>query len=496
MMAEEHEYRYARLAAGFGIEVRGRITSYVYPSPDAKGALTGSRTTSVVPVWLPSPQVHILFSNLDGSLGHELVHVFSREFGLPVVNASLNVGLVEGLAVAMEPPDGRPRADEQISAALLAGGEDSRARLAERVVESLGLFGFWGGRGAVSYSVSGSFISYLIEEYGVQRIMAAYPAGHFDDATGKPLPDLVEEWLDRITDRRYVDRNARQLGRVRFARPSLFERECPHHVPEYYRLYRRAQRHWENDEHKGAREDCEVALRENPDFVPALALISRLDLADAMADSVLGRAAANPDLWLLPTLTLREADARALTGDARTADSLYLRVDAALPTYATEVRSIIALRRLVADRPEVLQTVLGFPSLERSRDLASMTNSGAAVTLGVQGLAEEGEWGEACQLAGSVGDVFTRAAGPAAASVLRLQRMNWQGLYCETAGRLEQAAGAYARAHARAMAMGATNLAEQAEDRYARVRWKLLYQTERRTLTVSSVFGTFPVRSL
>ena len=110
----------------------------------------------MTPVWLSTPQVHVLAGQFEEIFPHELVHAFSRSFGMPILNASPAVGLVEGLAVAFEPPDGGPDASEQVAAVM--GGET-----ADRLARSLDPFGFWGGRGAVSYTTTGSFVGYLCE---------------------------------------------------------------------------------------------------------------------------------------------------------------------------------------------------------------------------------------------------------------------------------------------------------------------------------------------
>ncbi|MEM8601542.1 MAG: hypothetical protein AAGF99_16630, partial [Bacteroidota bacterium] len=116
-LAQVHEFRYAQLRAALEVEPAQRIQSFVYPDAATKARLTGARTTSVAPVWLGRPQVHLLESRIRSSLAHELAHAFSREFG-GILNASWSIGLVEGLAVAVEPPDGTPDPTAQVAAAL------------------------------------------------------------------------------------------------------------------------------------------------------------------------------------------------------------------------------------------------------------------------------------------------------------------------------------------------------------------------------------------
>lgn len=187
-IAEEHEYRYAWLAERLDMEGPERVASYLYPDAATKARLTGARATSVAPVWLPQPQMHMLLDRYATSFGHELAHVFSRQFGLPVIHASWAVGLVEGLAVALEPPDGRPTPREQVSAAW-TGSADATDALAEQVAARLHPLGFWTGRGAVSYTTMGSFVRFLLDRYGAERLRAVYARANFEAVYGRPLED-------------------------------------------------------------------------------------------------------------------------------------------------------------------------------------------------------------------------------------------------------------------------------------------------------------------
>src|SRR5690606_14523704 len=118
-VADEHRFRYVQLRQKLGVEVEGPIHTYLYPDPGVRGRLTGSRETGVTPVWLATPQVHLLQDRFTAEhFGHELAHVFSRAFGAPPLRASPAVGLVEGLAVAVEPPDGLPSPAQQVAASL------------------------------------------------------------------------------------------------------------------------------------------------------------------------------------------------------------------------------------------------------------------------------------------------------------------------------------------------------------------------------------------
>ncbi|TDI71685.1 MAG: hypothetical protein E2O85_01770, partial [Bacteroidetes bacterium] len=237
--AIEHEYRYARLRGQLGIEVEGRIQSYIYPDAASRASLTGARFTSVAPVWLRRPQVHVLASQIGSVFPHELAHVFSREFGLPVIRASLAVGLIEGLAVATEPPDGRPSVHEMVASAEMFRDLDAK-EFAERVASTLSISGFWFGRSAVSYTVSGSFIKFLLDRYGSDPLKSAYGTGSFESAYGKSSVALALEWVGYLKSLESIDRSAAWRANLAFGELSLFEKTCPHWVPKRVRSLRAA----------------------------------------------------------------------------------------------------------------------------------------------------------------------------------------------------------------------------------------------------------------
>src|SRR5690606_18299743 len=86
---DEHRYRYAQLRAWLGVDVEAPVHSYLYPDPEVRGRLTGSRVTGVTPVWLATPQLHVLQEHFTAEhFGHELAHVFSRAFGAWPLRAS------------------------------------------------------------------------------------------------------------------------------------------------------------------------------------------------------------------------------------------------------------------------------------------------------------------------------------------------------------------------------------------------------------------------
>ena len=303
-LAQEALYRFETLAEALGVRPPVPVDVYLYPDAETKAALIGSRETSVVPVWLPTPQVHMLADQVPASLGHEMVHVLAREFGAPVVRASPAVGLVEGLAVALEPADGLPSPAAQVRAGLAladagvpadAGGVPDPAA-AVRATMSPG--GFWTSRAGLAYTANGAFARWLLDTRGAAPLRRAYRSGRFGPAYGASLAALADEWAAGLA-RQPVDPEAVAVARWRFSRPSLFEVRCPHHVPAAVRLAREGREAWEDGHPATAAAGFEAAVRRDPFRLDALrgrvqarlALGARvgaddLRLARALADSL------------------------------------------------------------------------------------------------------------------------------------------------------------------------------------------------------------------
>lgn len=352
-LALDHEYRYAWLADTLGTAPRVRLRSYVYPDAETKGRLTGAATTSVAPVWLAHPQTHVAAEHFEHVFGHELVHAFSRDFGLPIVHASRFVGLVEGLAVAFEPPDGLPSPQDQVSSRIIA---QSDTLLGQRLAATLGAGAFWTGRGAVSYTTTGAFVGWLTGTFGADRVRRVYARGDFERTMGEDGAALGAQWQGWLRDSlRTVNAGAGPLVAARFAVPSLFEKPSPHHVPLPVRLARKAATTAAAGDTAAALDLAQRALDRDPALVAALDLWARLTLATG-GDA---RAVA----WRLehahsPALAVRLADAYAVRGDANRARDAYDRLRTRTPLYDRDTEALLVLRRVLASRPEAVRAAL------------------------------------------------------------------------------------------------------------------------------------------
>ena len=475
LLAADHEFRYDQLADRLEIEVPERIISYLYPDPDVKARLTGARTTNVAPVWLRRPQVHVLLPVYNRVFAHELAHVFSRGFGMPGLRASFSVGLVEGLAVAVEPPDGLPTPHEQVAAATmqrLAFDPAQEPRLSTDLAARLSPLGFWTGRGAVSYTTMGSFVRYLLDAYGPGLFKQVYAWGNFEAVYGKPLGVLAAEWEQVVLGLKAVDRATGDFASARFSIPSLFEKRCPHYVPPYRRAFRRGMRALAAEDTAQALVQFERALQHQSAYEPAQTAWAHLRLAAGAPAEVVARLDTVSAERLTPALALRLGDAQALLGHPEVALAYYEAALKRLPSFAREDIALVVMRKSLANEPQILHilTAGGTPE-ERARRLAGQTAPPEARVLEAFLWAVDGRFEQAVSRLRTTPVLSEAALSPYQRNVIRWQRLSWLAQWVYGAGEPGTAA-VYAQQAAQGLGLlGALNAAAQAQDFEARMAW-------------------------
>lgn len=229
LLAKEHEFYFDQIANQLELAERDsarKIESYLYRHPWQKKELVGAKFTSFVPVWLEQDQLHIAKQQIDHSLKHELVHVLAKEFGNKLFNASWSVGLLEGVAVAVDGGSSLTTTVDQIVVS------EKPYPTAEELRYAFSPLGFYGGRSGVNYTTSGSFVRYLMKNYPISKLKEAYRTGNFTEAYDRDWETLTQEW-HQVLDTVEIDTMDRRIARRIFGRPSLFEKECPHMISDF-----------------------------------------------------------------------------------------------------------------------------------------------------------------------------------------------------------------------------------------------------------------------
>jgi tetratricopeptide (TPR) repeat protein len=211
-----HEFYYEQISNQLKISLSKKMESYIYPSPDVKNDLIGAKNTDIAKPWLR--QTHINSRDLEAALKHELVHVMAGEFGLPVIDAGIQSGTIEGTAMAVEWDFGN-RTLHQFSAQML------KMNMNIDMDNLLSTTGFISQNPSYSYVLCGSFFRFLIDRYGVENFKRVYAWSNFEGVYQKKLSDLNIEWKDFLRTIRTGETDS-SIVIYFFKRPSIFQKVC------------------------------------------------------------------------------------------------------------------------------------------------------------------------------------------------------------------------------------------------------------------------------
>lgn len=234
LIGEDHEFRLAQAVRTLGVAPPAPIISFYFADPNEKHRLMGARRVYMAKPWRKEIYLnHAPFPHQV--LRHEIAHVVAGEFGDPIFGVSarrlfglpvrFNVGLIEGLAVATDWPDhfNRPLTPHQSVKALTELG-------LEPPLSSLLSTGFLTVSPARSYTVAGSFVRFLYDRYGRDKVRELYRSGgDFRGVYDKDLAALEGEWRELIAATP-LPPGAAKVVEERFRHRSIFFRECPHAV--------------------------------------------------------------------------------------------------------------------------------------------------------------------------------------------------------------------------------------------------------------------------
>ncbi len=199
-----------------------KVTVYIYPNGSWKQKYIGTTNTNIAKPW--KQEIHLTKGTFRSTFRHELVHILASDFGLPLIRASMRMGLNEGLAVAVD-WDAGIFSPHQFSAALL------RENALENVEGLYSLTGFVKQSSTYSYLVSGSFSRYLIDRYGIERFQRVFRNGNFMIHFGESLESLVKDWKEFLTTIDATEISSETVTAL-FFQQSIFFKTCPREVAD------------------------------------------------------------------------------------------------------------------------------------------------------------------------------------------------------------------------------------------------------------------------
>lgn len=315
-------FRLHQNVAFFGERPPGKVRVWFYPSAAEKQRLVGAKHTHFAKPWRREVHVHGL-AFPHPVIKHELVHAMAAPWGAPPfgVTATLgglfpHAGVIEGLAVAADNP-----VDDlslhQWAAAMKKKG------LLPGVAALMRNDGFYAAPPTRAYTTAGSFLRYLGETLGKERLRALYRDGDFERAFGASLPVLAaqyEAFLDSVP----LEADAVNQAFGRFSRGSLFDRPCAREVgrlsseaaaaePTRARPLIARCRQLQPDEPSHALAEAQLLRR-----------LSETEAARRLLDAELRRLEQEPTPWA--DVALERADLASEEGDLEAAAALWRRI--------------------------------------------------------------------------------------------------------------------------------------------------------------------------
>lgn len=217
LIALDHEWQYSELTDYLKVKPKKKIVSYIYADEKARKKVIGAGDTTIAnPI---QSEIHLVYNYYPHPvLKHELTHVLSSEFGTRFLKISPKVGLIEGLAVAADWNNSDGFNPDEWSLAMLKSDN-----LLD-IQQIIGL-GFWRAPAQMSYTLMGSFVSYLINTYGIEKFKNVYRNGEFD-VYEKDLITLIIEWKDYLNAIEIAD-YVPLMSKHKFSTPSIFDDRCP-----------------------------------------------------------------------------------------------------------------------------------------------------------------------------------------------------------------------------------------------------------------------------
>jgi tetratricopeptide (TPR) repeat protein len=275
LFVEDHELRWSQLAALFGGAPEAPVHAFLFDSAERKHELMGAAHTFIAKPW--RREIYLQFDGWPHPvLMHELAHVFAgrygdRWFGVSRSGVRLDVGLIEGVAVAADWHATPLTPDEAVKAMREAHLEPPLGK-----VMSLAFLGL---NASQAYNLAGSFCHFLLEHHPARALEEVFHAAGSEAswraAYGQSFDELVAAWSKHI-DEVTVPARESEVLRERLRRPSVFHKVCAHELAVRRELARKRQAAGDK---AGAIRALEEVCADDPDDPENLAAL--MDAADA-----------------------------------------------------------------------------------------------------------------------------------------------------------------------------------------------------------------------
>jgi len=222
-IALNQEFYLQRLELYFEVEQKEKIHSFIFRNGIQKKELFGSGNADVAKLWLNN--IFISIDSWEHTLKHELAHCVSADFGVGLfrVAAGFNPALIEGIA---EAADNSYDDNEIHFLAALAYNNNYKLNVS---LLFTGL-NFFSNASSLGYIYSGSFIRYLVENYGISKIKKYYATNDFESTYKVQLEEILMDYYAFLEG--FGLSGAEDKANYYFGRKALFSKACPRYVSD------------------------------------------------------------------------------------------------------------------------------------------------------------------------------------------------------------------------------------------------------------------------
>ena len=222
-IALNQQYYFELLKKKLNVAPTKRIDVYLFNSREQKKQLFGAGNADVAKPWQYS--VYISKDSWKSTLKHELIHVFSAEFGSGIFKLAnnFNAAMIEGFAEAV---------DNDVDNLSLINLTSLAFKNGHRI-DINNLFGglnFFKQNSSLSYTYSGAFFHYLIEKYGIGPAKSFYRSGDFENTYKIDLLTMQNKFNLELEETEKIGNKA--MADYYFGRLSIIQKVCPRFISD------------------------------------------------------------------------------------------------------------------------------------------------------------------------------------------------------------------------------------------------------------------------
>ena len=337
-----HEYYYRELTSYLNCNPIEKINSFIFYDDNQKGKLFGSKNADVAKPWLN--QIYITQDSWKNTLKHELAHCFSALFGAGFLKlaSGWNPGLIEGIA---EAADGQFDENTIHYMAALAYKSNYQVNLNHLFTK----IGFFSQASTISYIYAGSFVQYLVENFGIEKFKKYYSSGDFTETYRIELSNVLKDYYSFLTE--IKNDFHEDEAHFYFGRKSIFQKVCPRAISEILTI---GWEQYHNFNYVGARISFKKVLELSNSYSALVGLVKSFEKQDSIVEAidVLSRSLdeyKNTSYYY--NLEVIQADLYASAYKFTSADSIYKKITYEFPSRGLYYLSI--MRNSLVDKNKI-----------------------------------------------------------------------------------------------------------------------------------------------